>query len=332
MTAPCIVVLDWGTTSQRAWLLDRAGRVLAARSADAGLLSTTDGIDPADAAARADAFAAAYTALCGDWLDAHPGLPAIACGMVGSAQGWVDAGYRTAPGALAPGPGELVRVDHPAGPVHLVPGVRRPSQGDRPGDVMRGEETQVLGVVRDGGATSEARTVVLPGTHTKWVRVADGEIVDFTTALTGELYGLEMRHGILGRTASGADRDDAAFARGLSASADSRGLAVELFAARALVLDGRLDATALRDYVSGVLVGDEVRSVLPRYADAGSDVLVCGPAELCRRYGVALAGHGVAARIIGGDVVVRGLWSIAVAAGLAEPALPAGIPTGRADR
>jgi 2-dehydro-3-deoxygalactonokinase len=318
-TEPGILALDWGTTSQRAWLLDRSGAVLAARTADRGLLRTTEGIDPADAAARARAFAAAYTALCGDWHDAHPDLPAIACGMVGSAQGWIDAGYRSVPAALEPAGGELVRLEHPAGPLHVVPGVRCLSRSDRPGDVMRGEETQVLGVLGDTSDRQEMRIVVLPGTHTKWVRVAAGVITDFTTAMTGELYGLEMRHGILGRSGSATGRDDAAFARGLAAGVVSRGLAVELFAARSLMLEGLLDAAAVPDYVSGVLIADEVRTVLPRYGTAGAEVFLCGPPDLCRRYAVALDGHGVTALVVHGDVVISGLWTIAVAAGLVAP-------------
>ena len=336
-TEPAILVLDWGTTSQRAWLLDRAGRVLAARTADRGLLRTTEGIDPADAGARATAFAAAYTALCRDWHDEHPGLPAIACGMVGSAQGWIDAGYRPVPAALGPARGELVRVEHPAGPLHIVPGVRRPSRSGHPGDVMRGEETQVLGVLGDASDWREMRIVVLPGTHTKWVRVAAGVITEFTTAMTGELYALEMRHGILGRSGSGARRDDAAFASGLAAGAVSRGLAVELFAARSLVLEGVLDAAAVPDYVSGVLIADEVRTVLPRYVTAGAEVLLCGPPDLCRRYAVALDGHGVTAHVLSGDAVVRGLWMIAVAARLVAPEVAVAanapvVPTGQENR
>jgi len=149
--------------------------------------------------------------------------------------------------------------------------------------------------------------------------VAAGVITDFTTAMTGELYGLEMRHGILGRSGSGTCRDDAAFARGLSAGAVPRGLAVELFAARSLMLEGLLDAAAVPDYVSGVLIADEVRTVLPRYATAGAEVFLCGPPDLCRRYAVALDGHGVTAIVLDGDVVIGGLWTVAVAAGLVVP-------------
>jgi 2-dehydro-3-deoxygalactonokinase len=220
---------------------------------------------------------------------------------------------------VAPGPGGLVPVEHPAGPVHLVPGLRVPSRADAPGDVMRGEETQVLGVLAQ---VPDARTVVLPGTHTKWVRVEDGLVTGFTTAVTGELYALEMEHGIVGRTAGAGPPDAGAFARGLAAGATSRGLQVELFGTRALVLDGLLAAAAVPDYLSGVLLGDELRNVLPSYATAGAEVVVCGGAELAERYRAALAVHGVDARVVDGDVVVRGLWALAVAAGLVRAPAP----------
>jgi 2-dehydro-3-deoxygalactonokinase len=307
------VALDWGTTSQRAWLLDAGGRVLDARSVDGGLLRVTRGLDPADAAGRARAYAAAYDALCGSWLALHPGLPAIACGMVGSAQGWADAGYRTVPAA---DPGALVPVDHPAGPVHLVPGLRVPSADGLPGDVLRGEETQVLGVLAE--VPGPVRTVVLPGTHTKWVRVEDGLVSTFTTTVSGELYALEMEHGIIGRTAGTGEPDAAAFARGLATGRSARGLQVELFGTRALVLDGVLAPAAAPDYLSGVLLGDELRHVLPRYAVAGDEVVVCGGDELAQRYRTALAAHGVRSRLVSGDVVVRGLWALAVRGGLMQ--------------
>lgn len=315
---PGLVALDWGTTNQRAWLLDRAGRTLAARCADRGLLRVTEGLDPGDRRARERAYAAAFDELCGDWLEHRPDLPAIACGMVGSAQGWVDAGYRTVPAARTPGPDDLVRAPHPRRPVWVVPGLRVPADGDRPGDVLRGEETQVLGVLDELPDPAGAWTVLLPGTHAKWLRIDGGTVTGFTTTLTGELFALEMQHGILGRTAghrARPARDDAAFERGLAAGGAARGLAVDLFAARALVLDGLLDAAALPDYVSGLLIGHEVSTLLPAHAVAGDEVVVCGSADLAHRYRTALAAHGVRTRDVSDDVVVRGLHAVALAAG-----------------
>ncbi|AXB47875.1 2-dehydro-3-deoxygalactonokinase [Amycolatopsis albispora] len=307
-TEPALVALDWGTSGQRAWLLGTGGRVLDGRRSKRGLLAVTEGIDPGDPAARAAAYETAFRQACGDWLTAHPGLPAIACGMVGSAQGWTDTGYRAVPSTLDfTG---LVPVPHRDGVLHLVPGLRIPS-GDRPGDVLRGEETQLAGML---DVLTGPCTVVLPGTHTKWVRVEGDTVTGFATSMSGELHGLLTKHGIFARTAAEPVRDDAAFERGLAAGRRSRGLAAELFGARPLVLDGALAPASLPDYLSGVLLADEVAHQLS--TSDTERVVLCGTADLCRRYAAALADRGVAAVVLTEETTVRGLWRIATAAGL----------------
>lgn len=309
-THPGLVALDWGTSGRRVWLLGADGRILDTRRSEHGLLATTEGIDIADPHARAAAYETAFLDACGDWLRSYPGVPALACGMVGSAQGWVDTGYRTVPAALDFS--ALVPVEHRDGVLHLVPGLRVPS-GETPGDVIRGEETQlagILGVLDDPG---KPFTVVLPGTHSKWVRVDGATVTGFATAMSGELYGLLTAHGILARTATEPVRDDAAFARGLAAGRRSRGLATELFGTRPLVLDGALEPASVPDYLSGVLIADEVSSLLP---GSDTEVVLCGTTDLCRRYALALEGRGVQATVLTEEVTAQGLWRIATAAGL----------------
>ncbi|OLT45944.1 2-keto-3-deoxy-galactonokinase [Saccharomonospora sp. CUA-673] len=313
-STPSLIALDWGTTAQRAWLLDDAGQIVDSRRPDQGLLSTTAGIDPHDDAARARAYESAFRATCGDWLDAHPDLPVIACGMVGSAQGWADAGYLTVPTKPAYGPGSLTPVAHRDGVVHLVPGLRVPSRDAAAGNVIRGEETQIVGALEALGDPVGQLTLVLPGTHSKWVHVDDGTVLSFATAMSGELFGLLTTDSILARTATEPVRDDEAFTRGLSAGGSGRGLLTELFGARPLVLDGLLDPASLADYVSGVLIADEVAHLMP---DSGP-VALCGSADLCRRYSRALAVHGFEPTVLVEDVTARGLWHIARSAGLQE--------------
>lgn len=312
---PALIALDWGTSGQRAWLLGRTGEILAARDTGRGLLTTTEDVDSRDPRARAAVYESAFLETCGDWLTAFPGLPSIAAGMVGSAQGWADSGYRTVP--AKPDSPSLVPVSHRDGVLHLVPGLRIPS-GERPGDVIRGEETQLVGVLEALGEPAGPLTVVLPGTHSKWVRVENGLVTDFATAMTGELYGLLTTHGILARTAAGPVPDDEAFSRGLAAGRRSRGLATEAFGARPLVLDGVLEPASLPDYLSGVLIADEVSHLL---RDSDTRVVLCGASELCRRYAAALAERGVEATVLSEEVTARGLWRIATAAGLLEDRL-----------
>ncbi|WP_197748341.1 2-dehydro-3-deoxygalactonokinase [Mycolicibacterium sediminis] len=306
---PHLVALDWGTTSLRAWLLGAGGEVIAGRRRTRGLLSmsrlSTD--------ERAAEYERVFGEVCGDWHRDWPGLPSLACGMVGSAGGWRDAGYRNVPTDLAIGASDLIEVPHPGGVLHLVPGLRIPSRDDSPGDVLRGEECQLIGALDLMGLEPSTLVFILPGTHTKWVRVEDRQVLSFATAMTGELFGLLIHHGLLARTSELGTRDDDAFARGLAAA--DRGLPTELFGGRALVLDGLLDAAALPDYLSGVLIGDEIRHQLPPH-DAADHFVLCGEPDLCRRYESALARAGVAPRVVTGDASARGLWSIAHRAGL----------------
>jgi 2-dehydro-3-deoxygalactonokinase len=315
-STPSVVALDWGTSSQRAWLLGQDGRVLDVRRPDHGLLSITRNVDSGDPAALARAYEEVFWRTCGTWLEAHPGIPTLACGMVGSRQGWREAGYLTVPTPLDLDAQDLTVVEHRGGVAYLVPGLRvlTTAQG-APGDVMRGEETQVVGVLDVLRDRNGPLTLVLPGTHTKWVSVRDRKVTSFTTSTAGELYGLVLEHGLLGRTAAPEVPDEAAFRHGAATASAARGALVELFGARALVLEGRLEASSVPDYVSGVLIGDEVSHLLPRFGDPGQ-VVLCGAEGLCRRYAGVLSTLGVDAETVAEDATVRGLWKIAVSTGL----------------
>ncbi|WP_308159938.1 2-dehydro-3-deoxygalactonokinase [Mycolicibacterium goodii] len=307
-----LIALDWGSTALRAWLLGDDGRVLDTHARDSGLLNVTSG----NSDTRAGDYEKVFTDVCADWLDAHPGVPAIACGMVGSAQGWHEAGYLTVPTDLEFDAATLTRVPHQRGTLHLVPGLRVAPGAHTAGDVMRGEETQLVGVLDLLDDPAGDLLVVLPGTHTKWVRIVAGQVYTFTTAMTGELYGLLMEHGILARTAHAPARDDAAFVRGLDADT-SRGISTALFGARALVLDGALAPGALPDYVSGLLIADEIRHLLQ--TAPGQRIVLCGKPDLCRRYATALGRHGVQpSASLTEEAAARGLWHVAATSGLVD--------------
>lgn len=318
-----LLALDWGSTTFRAWLLDGGGAALdTVRTADGAL--TVSG--PADSArARAAAFEETFARLCRPWLDEHPGIPVLCAGMAGSNHGWAEAGYLDVPADLGALAEHLTVVPAGDSVVHIVPGLR--ATGPDP-DVMRGEEVQLAGALAPAGDRPE--TVVLPGTHSKWVRLDGTRVTGFTTAMTGELYGLLMRDSILARLATGAPAADisAAFVRGLQTEAergDERGLPALLFTARPLVLAGRLDADEVADYVSGLLIGAEVRHAL-RGAPAGV-VALCGPPASAHCYRVALEHNGATVRVVAEGAAVRGLWGVALDAGLAvsvpAPATPA---------
>ncbi|MFE5307619.1 2-dehydro-3-deoxygalactonokinase [Isoptericola sp. NPDC056605] len=319
-----LVALDWGTSSFRGWLLDAAGGVLDEVRTDDGTLRCSAGTGSAPE--RAAAFERTFARLCGPWLERHPDLPVLGAGMVGSNHGWADAGYLDVPARLSRLADHLTPVPAAGSVVHLVPGLR--VVGPDP-DVLRGEEVQLLGALEEtreeGGAP--LATAVLPGTHSKWVRLDGDRVTGFATVMTGELYGLLLRDSILARLAedgphgdpaAGRDAvDQEAFDRGLDTDArrgDERGLAALLFTARTLVMAGALRPAQVADYVSGLLVGSEVRHALR--ADPAALVTVCASPATARRYRRALERHGAAVRTAGEDVAVRGLWRVARDAGL----------------
>ena len=300
-----LIALDWGSSSLRAYLMDGAGTVRQERSSDDGASRLSGG--PA-------AFDAALMALAGDWLRAHPGVPVFACGMVGSAHGWLATPYVETPVSLGALRHHTVRVRCANGThVRIVPGVLHRPAGAAP-DVMRGEETQVAGVLAADPALADHACIVLPGTHSKWVAVQGGRIQAFSTRMTGELFAVLREHSVLGRLMDTAAAFDAeAFDRGLQSARDHAGcdLTGQLFSVRSLALTGELAPSAGADYLSGVLIGNEVAAAVSSLADSVPLVLA-GDAALCARYLRALEAWGRApARPVSPLAAAQGLWSIA---------------------
>ncbi len=221
-----LIGLDWGTSSLRAFLFGDGGTVLDRQAAPLGIMQVPD-----------RAFASVFREITARWRADAPGLPAIASGMIGSAQGWREVPYQSGPATLSDVAAGCARVEAEDGTtVWIVPGLAR--AGSRP-EVMRGEETQILGALALRPDLWSAALFVLPGTHCKWVEVRDGRIEGFQTFMTGELFSALREHTILGRparTAAGAPSgDDAAFRRGIeTARGSAQGLAPLLFSARTL--------------------------------------------------------------------------------------------------
>ena len=218
----------------------------------------------------------------------------------------------------------LTVVEHAAGHrVHIVPGLIQ--RGDLP-NVMRGEETQVLGVMAGSDRPDQAPVLIgLPGTHSKWVLARRRSIEQFHTFMTGEVFAALRGHTILGRTMQAADApDDAAFARGLQVARSaeaSLGLLSHIFSTRTLGLTGALPGTAQADYLSGLLIGHEVAALAAQQAagNAPTHVVLCGEPDLRRRYALALAAYGLPVPEMAENATARGLWQIATAAGLTTP-------------
>ena len=301
-----LIAIDWGTSAARAYRLDADGRVIDSRSAPLGVQKVEPG-----------GFPRALAALLGG--EAPPRVPAIACGMIGSRQGWIEAPYCDCPADLARVAAALTPV--PGAPLAIVPGLICRDADGVP-DVMRGEETQILGVV-DGGAAghSAPAVVVLPGTHSKWALVDAKGVAEFATFMTGELYAVLREHSILGRLAAErGEPDELALERGVRASLrDGAALTHDLFSVRTLALTGALARDGVGDYLSGLLLGAEIAAGgrwLRRRARAASPVILVGEAALCERYERALACAGIDATMAPPHAAARGLWRVARRAGM----------------
>ena len=300
--------------------------VLEQRALSSGIMQLPKTPRVINGAECTDGFELAFEEACSDWLDAQPDLPVIACGMVGSAQGWREAAYCETPANVANLGNSLQTLVSLRGTrVHIVPGV---IQRSRLPNVMRGEETQVLGVLRNLSAEAGGDLLIgLPGSHSKWVEVVEGCITHFDTFMTGEVFAVLSEHSILGRTQQqGAAFDGLAFDRGVQValSADGElGVLSTLFSARTLGLTGELAPTAQADYLSGLMIGHELAALATvqrrrRNSVHLPSIILIGNAQLCARYGRALDACGFARITLAEQATERGLWQLALAAGLLD--------------
>ena len=283
------IAVDWGTTNRRAYLIEDGAVVRTERDA-MGIM-----------AVEAGAFAGEAAALRAR-LGGHPMLLA---GMVGSNRGWVDAGYVRCPATLAALADALAR---PTEGIAIVPGVERIADGR--GDVMRGEEVQLLGAVAGGLAPGDG-LLCQPGTHAKWARMKDGALVDFTTAMTGEMFSLLQRHALIGAAMMGVVSDGPAFRQGV-ADAGPRDLLATLFAVRPASLLGlRADADAA-SYVSGLLIGSDCAA---RLEAGGETVYLLADETLGGLYAAAIGAVGGQAVMVDSHAAfvagITRLWELA---------------------
>jgi 2-dehydro-3-deoxygalactonokinase len=244
------VAVDWGTSSFRGWLMAADGTVLAESRGSEGMLHCAGG-----------GFAPALREHLGK-LGASEQLPVLICGMAGAKQGWVEAPYLKTPTRLDVLHDGAIRVDT-TGDVRILPGVAQ-ARAEQP-DVMRGEETQLLGITE----ADFTGLICIPGTHSKWVRIENGAVAAFTTYMTGELFSVIAQHSILMHAVeAGAPlaEDNQPFRDGLAAAqAAPSGLTASLFRLRAAQLLGfeqRADGAAR---LSGLLIGSEISDAMQRF-------------------------------------------------------------------
>jgi 2-dehydro-3-deoxygalactonokinase len=296
-TARALIAIDWGTSSLRGARLGASGQVLESREFPRGILTVPPG-----------QFEAVFHELFGDWMQAPDAL-CLVSGMAGSRQGWQEAPYCPCPAGFAELGQHLLWLQ--PGRIALVPGLSCWGKDalNTP-DVMRGEEVQIFGALHMAGRTS-AR-LVLPGTHSKWVQVQNGRVTRFQTFMTGEVFALMSQHSILGKTmALQGAFDEAVFLQGITQSQLPGSVLHHLFAVRTLGLFERLSAAQLPSYLSGLLIGEELRTQALS-ADA-NPVMVIGNEALTLRYTLALQHLKIDCLSQGSEATWAGLYALASA-------------------
>lgn len=314
MNQPTVAAVDWGTSSFRLWLLDRGGTVLAERRSGEGMLT-----------AAAEGFAQIlekHLAAAG----APDHLPVIICGMAGARQGWVEAPYVTVPAGLdgilagaVPVPGSVP--GRGSREIRILPGLAQ--RDEAAPDVMRGEETQLAGIVPLFAAGRHV--ICMPGTHSKWVAAASGTIESFRTWLTGELFSVLSKQTILrhslGEAAAAPLPDDPLFLAACGRALEEGGdIGASLFRIRAATLlqDQKPEAAAAT--LSGLLIGAEIASAHRAYPAAADKIILVASGALGSLYEAALKRAGCAVLHADADEAVRaGLFEAARRLGWADP-------------
>ena len=287
-----MIGVDWGTTSFRAFRIARDGTIRDRRAGLRGIVNVPD-----------NRFADTLREEIGPWLAAGENHVLLS-GMIGSRQGWKEAPYLACPAGAPEIAAALTEIPFDWGQVKLVPGLATEDAAGVP-EVMRGEETQIVGCLPAIGGSGLA---CLPGSHSKWAHVEAGRIIGFTTHLTGEAFAALRGHTILARMMHDGATDPTVFDQGVARSGDADGLLHHVFGARTLALTGRMAESATASYLSGILIGHEVRAALGAQRDTVVEVI--GTLELTALYARAIAACGCYAERRDGDAAAHGLAAI----------------------
>lgn len=286
-----MIGIDWGSSGFRAYRIGPDGAVLDRREAVSGIadLESTD-------------YPAVLLQRIGDWLAADAGAVLLS-GMVGSRQGWREAAYVACPADLKNLAAALCPVEIGNGRVgHIVPGLSCRDTDGVP-DVMRGEEMQLFGLDLPTGSAM----AILPGTHSKHACLLDGRVTAFSTMMTGEIFALLSRHGLIAAMLPQAetDFDEAGFHAGVLTSGQPGGLLHHLFGVRSRRLFGELAVAAAPDFLSGLLIGHELRGT-----EWQGEVQITASQNLAKRYLKACGWLGISAAIAPEDAAARGLYRL----------------------
>lgn len=283
------IAVDWGTSNLRAWLMSDK-QVLATKSSSEGMGGLSS-----------DQFEPALIKLISDWLDTQAGnnkITVVACGMVGSQQGWAEAGYTQVPCSPSGAKVTLPIVHDPRINVFILSGLSQ----TEPADVMRGEETQISGFMAQHPDFSGL--ICMPGTHSKWAYLDNGAVTKFKTAMTGEIYNLLSEYSVLRQLVDKKGRDEDAFRQGVLEGVNHPELALSnLFSLRARAVLNKTNPSKTAAHLSGLLIGTEI--VTMRQTMPADNIQLLGSGVLAELYSQAFA-------IMGEDVSLTDVSELTV--------------------
>ncbi|HKQ31044.1 MAG TPA: 2-dehydro-3-deoxygalactonokinase [Burkholderiales bacterium] len=307
---PSMIAIDWGSTSARAYLLDKQGKPFSTRNEPLGIRNVPQ-----------NGFDKALNELCGAWLESYADLPLIAAGMIGSRNGWRDVPYVVCPAGVSTLARGVATVETASGRLlHIVPGVKYTAASGL-SDLMRGEETQIVGALPADSVGT--RLFLLPGTHSKWVMVENREINWFRTFITGELFDVLRAHTLLCKVNNdhaddGVNTSEEVFSDGMELGLNAKfkgGSAMSrLFSVRTRgLIDGYTEAQQ-QQFLSGLLIGAEIadgHGILEKRGVALRHATLIGDLGLCELYREGLVRRGFTCDIYQLPAAASGLWTIA---------------------
>jgi 2-dehydro-3-deoxygalactonokinase len=288
-----LLAVDWGTSSLRGALISSDGVVLDKRAFPQGIMQVAHG-----------QFQHVFEQRFGDWITGN--TLCLISGMAGSRQGWREAPYCPCPSGFEDIAQHLQWIEKDR--IGIVPGLS--AFNDQTPDVMRGEEIQIFGALSNLQLTNAE--FVLPGTHSKWALVAGGHIQSFKTFMTGEFYALLSQHSILAKTClPDAPWKKDVFLEGVMQSQKLGGLLHHAFSARSLALFEKLNPAQSSSYISGLLIGEEIKSARSPQTGTNEPLFILGNSQLTQRYACALAALEIQAQSLTDEITWSGLWSLA---------------------
>ena len=298
---PVLIGIDWGTTSFRATLMSRTGEAIDSTSGPNGILAVEE-----------NNFEGCLLDYIANWNEQYGLLPVVASGMITSRNGWVETPYLNAPAGVGQFAEALYRHEMSNGQaVHFITGLTVENNGIP--DVMRGEETELFGQLANQPEPFDL--YIMPGTHSKRVTIENACITGFQTFMTGEVFSALKEHTILGKLMAGSAPDHEAFLQGVKTRAGSEAtLLHELFSVRTLPLFEKMNQMSVSSYLSGLLIGEEVKTVL---AGISLDrICIIGRGDLAELYASAFSELGCRVTMAEPGSAVRGQFEIAKAGGL----------------